>query len=125
VTAESVDTVDTAKVSLKDIAKFAELKRKSEEKKGKVIDKTLPKLKMKPPKVSEAGEMKMGFSKPIVVFGNGKLPDGDMLRITVIKAGDGQTRSVSSKQMLQTLRMNLRALSSGHALNSPLMGLES
>ena len=88
-TAESVDTVDTAKVSLKDIAKFAELKRKSEEKKGKVIDKTLPKLKMKPPKVSEAGEMKMGFSKPIVVFGNGKLPDGDMLQITVVKAGDG------------------------------------
>jgi hypothetical protein len=23
--------------------------------------------------------MKMAFSKPIVVFGNGKMPDGDML----------------------------------------------
>ena len=27
----------------------------------------------------------MAFSKPIVVFGNGKMPDGDMLQIKVIK----------------------------------------
>ena len=31
----------------------------------------------------------MAFSKPIVVFGNGKMPDGDMLQIKVIKNEDG------------------------------------
>jgi hypothetical protein len=88
VTEATVDKVDSQKVSLKDIAKFAELKREKAKVKGKV-DETLPKLKIKPPKLSEAGEMKMAFSKPIVVFGNGKMPDGDMLQIKVIKAYDG------------------------------------
>jgi hypothetical protein len=41
--------------------------------------------------------MKMAFSKPIVVFGNGKMPDGDMLQISVVKGESGARRRLSSE----------------------------
>jgi len=72
------------------------LKREKAKLEGKV-DETLPKLKIKPPKVSEDGQMKMAFSKPIVVFGNGKMPDGDMLQISVVKGESGARRRLSSE----------------------------
>lgn len=74
VTVAIIKKLSPKKISLKNIAKFASLKRKFYKKK-----KGEPKLKPKPAKISEEGDMKMGFNKPIVVFGDGKLPGPEML----------------------------------------------
>ena len=56
-----------------------------------------PKPTVKKPTLSGGGEMKMPFSKPVVVFGNGKLPDKSMLVVKMVgKKGSKKARSLAA-----------------------------
>lgn len=77
----TVDKIPPIRISRKDMKKFAELKRKNLKTKSKG-----GKLKVKQPTLNPSGELKMVFSKPIVVFGGGKMPDTESLVIALVKS---------------------------------------
>lgn len=78
---KTIDMIPPIRISRKDMKKFAALKRKTMVNKPKGA-----KLKVQQPTLSEVGEMKMPFSKPIVVFGGGKMPGAESIVMRMVKA---------------------------------------